>query len=64
MNLAALLQRLDAEMAVLAGEALSKPAARDSFEYGRVVGIYGGLQRAKDILIETVRDAEEKTFNL
>lgn len=64
MNLAVLLQRLDAEMATLASEALAQPAARDSFEYGRVVGLYGGLQRAKSILTETVRDAEEKTFNL
>lgn len=64
MNLTTLLQRLDAEMATLAGEALSQPAARDSFEYGRVVGLYGGLKRAKELLIDTVRDAEEKSYNL
>ncbi len=64
MNLAALLRRLEEERNQLAAGALSQPAGRDSFEYGRVCGMYAGLKLAADLLLETQRDAEERTFNL
>lgn len=64
MNLNALLQRIGAEQAELAREALARPAARDSFEYGRVAGLHAGLELAKELIVQTLRDEEAKTFNL
>lgn len=59
-----LLQRLKTEQALIAQEALAQPQHRDTFEYGRVVGIYAGLQRAADVLIDLVKEQEERGFNL
>lgn len=64
MNPAALAQRIEREQAELAQEALARPAARDSFEYGRVVGIHAGLELAKELILKWYRDEEERTFNL
>jgi len=59
-----LLQRLKTEQAQLAKEALGQPHSRDLFEYGRVVGMYAGLERAADVLIDLVKESEERGFNL
>lgn len=59
-----LLRRLDEEQAQLAHESLRQPQSRDAFEYGRVVGIYAGLQRAKDVLVEFVAEKDRKDFDL
>lgn len=64
MNLATLLRWLEAEQAQFAKDALQHPAARDSFEYGRVVGLYAGLERAKELLLENLREQERKTFDM
>jgi hypothetical protein len=64
MNLATLLQRLEAEQAQLAQAALQQPAGRDSFEYGRVVGMFAGLDRAKDVIIGLVAEREKRGFDL
>ncbi len=60
MRLETLLQRLETEQARLAAEALRQPAARDAFEYGRVVGMYAGLEMAKAALVASVADEEER----
>jgi len=59
-----LLRRLDEEQARLAHESLRQPQGRDAYEYGRVVGLYGGLQRAKDVLIDFVAEKDRKDFDL
>jgi hypothetical protein len=59
-----LLQRLEQSQADLARDALEQPQGRDTFEYGRVVGIYAGLELAKSVLIDTVAEKERKDFNL
>lgn len=64
MNIAGLLQRLETEQARLAQDALQQPAARDGFEYGRVVGIHAGLERAKEVLIALVDEQDQRTRNL
>ncbi len=64
MRLETLLQRLETEQARLATEALKQPAGRDLFEYGRVVGMYAGLELAKASLIALVGDNEKKDFFL
>ena len=44
---------LKKELNLLAHSALSQPASRDAFEYGRMVGNYAGLKHA----VETIEAA-------
>ena len=44
---------LKKELNSLAHSALSQPAGRDAYEYGRMVGNYAGLKRA----VETIETA-------
>lgn len=60
MRIETLLQRLETEQVRLATEALKQPASRDAFEYGRVVGMYAGLEMAKASLLALVADHEER----
>jgi len=64
MRIEILLQRLEQAQADLARDALKQPQARDTFEYGRVVGIYAGLELAKNVLLDTVAEKERKDFDL
>jgi hypothetical protein len=57
-----LLQRLEAEQSAVAVEAMERPSGKTEFDYGRVIGIYAGLQRAKEVLIETVAEADKREF--
>jgi len=59
-----MLQRLEQSQADLARDALEQPQGRDTFEYGRVVGIYAGLELAKTVLLDMVAEKERKDFNL
>lgn len=64
MRIEVLLQRLEQSQADLARDALEQPQGRDLFEYGKVVGIYAGLELAKTVLIDTVAEKERKDYNL
>jgi hypothetical protein len=64
LNIDAFLKRLDDEQALLAKAALSQPQSRDAFEYGRVVGMYSGLERVKAILMDTLKDIDQRNNNL
>ena len=64
MKLETLLQRLETAQAQLATGALAQPASRDLFEYGRVVGMYAGLEQAKVVLIDLVKERDKKDFLL
>jgi hypothetical protein len=64
VRLESLLQRLETEQARLAAEALKQPAARDAFEYGRVIGMYAGLELAKASLLAAVADEEDRGRHL
>jgi len=64
MRIEVLLQRLEQSQVDLARDALEQPQGRDLFEYGKVVGIYAGLELAKTVLIDTVAEKERKDFNL
>ena len=46
-----LLKKLEQEMTDIANKALAHPQNRDAFEYGRVCGLYGGLNHAREMLI-------------
>ena len=64
MRIEALLQRLETEQVRLAHEALKQPAASTEFEYGRVVGMYAGLERAKHTIVRLFEDKEKRDFDL
>lgn len=64
MRIEAFLQRLVQAQADLARDALEQPQGRDTFEYGRVVGMYAGLELAKTVLIDMVAEKERKDFNI
>lgn len=64
MSTNALAQRLEEEQLKLARSSLSAPADRSEFEYGRVSGIYAGLERAKQIVLNFQAEKDEKTNDL
>jgi hypothetical protein len=64
MRIEALLQRLEMEQAKLSHEALKQPAANTEFEYGRVVGMYAGLDLAKRTILNLFEEKERRDFDL
>ena len=64
MRIEVFLQRLEQSQTDLARDALQQPQGRDTFEYGRVVGIFAGLELAKTVLIDMVAESERKAFDL
>jgi uncharacterized protein YutE (UPF0331/DUF86 family) len=58
------IQHLENEKARLARDALERPAGRDAFEYGRAVGMYAGLDIAKNLLLDLISEKERKDFDL
>lgn len=52
---------LERELNTLAHSALNLPSARDSFEYGRMVGMYAGLKKAVELVDGQLdEDSEEE----
>lgn len=64
MRIEALLQRLEQSQVDLARDALGQPQSRDLFEYGKVIGMYAGLELAKTVLIDMVAEKERRDFDL
>ena len=64
MRVEILLRRLEDEQKTLAIEALSRPQGKDAYDYGRVVGIYAGLEQAKNLILDTMAEKEAKDFLL
>lgn len=64
MRIESLIQRIENEQQTLATEALARPAGREAFDYGRVVGIHEGLERAKQAIIAMVSEKERSNFNI
>jgi hypothetical protein len=64
MRVEILLRRLEDEQKTLAIEALSRPQGKDSYDYGRVVGIYAGLEQAKNLIQDIMAEKEAKDFLL
>lgn len=64
MRVEILLKRLEDEQKTLAIEALSRPQGTDGYDYGRVVGIYAGLEQAKNLILDTLAEKEAKDFLL
>ena len=63
MRLETLLQRLEAEQAKLAMETLQRPVPGE-FNYGKAVGMYAGLEMAKQCLIDLVAERDRRDLNL
>jgi|DEB3_MinimDraft_2_1074329.scaffolds.fasta_scaffold12659_2 hypothetical protein len=59
-----IISALKAEQARAAHGALQAPAGRDSFEYGRVCGIYSGLQQALNVIDAVLKDIDRKESEL
>ena len=64
MRIETLLQRLEQSQTDLARDALQQPQGRDLYEYGKVIGMYAGLELAKTTLIDMVAEKERKDFNI
>lgn len=58
------LQRIEDEKTKLARETLERPAGREPYDYGRAVGLYAGLDLAKQLLLDMYAEKERKDFNL
>lgn len=59
-----LLRRLEAEQAEHAKGALTTAQNRDAFEYGRVVGIYAGLEHARKLILDLLEEADRADADL
>lgn len=64
MRVEILIRRLNDEQIALAKEALERPQGREAYDYGRVVGMYAGLEQAKTLINEMLAEKEAKDFNL
>jgi len=64
MRVEILIRRLNDEQVALAKEALERPQGREAYDYGRVVGMYAGLEQAKTLINEMLVEKEAKDFNL
>ena len=40
----------------LAVAALRSPNSHDAFEYGRMVGMYAGMERAIEVILSTIKE--------
>ena len=54
MSVERAIMKLQQEQQDLATSALRSPSSRDEFEYGRMVGMYAGLERAIAVLMSTL----------
>lgn len=50
---------IEREQQELATAALRSPNSRDAFEYGRVSGMFAGLEKAKELLLSTLVEEED-----
>lgn len=59
-----LLKRIEDEQLAHARQSLAAPGGHDGYDYGRAAGIYAGLGKARDILIEMVSEADDRDAEL
>lgn len=64
MRVEILIRRIEDEQALLARDALSRPQGKDAYDYGRVVGIYAGLEQVKSLISDLMAEKEAKDFLL
>lgn len=54
-----LLKRIEQERDATAHAAMRAPQGRDAFEYGRMCGLYAGIERARELLVEMISEADD-----
>lgn len=59
-----IVRRLEERQAELAKAALAQPAGRDDFEYGRVCGMYAGLEDARQLILNLLADKDAQKNQL
>ena len=64
MNLSTILTALEVEKTKVAKQAIEQPGNGDVFAHGRAVGVYQGLERAKALIENLLRDEAKRTENL
>lgn len=57
-------QKIKQRQAEFATSALTKPAERTEHEYGRVCGIYAGLEMALELYLDLLADRDQKDREL
>lgn len=63
MRLETILAAIDQQMAEVAKDALRAPG-KELFDYGRSVGLYAGLEQAKTIIIDLVKETDARDRDL
>jgi hypothetical protein len=58
MTIDKVLNALKKEQIEWAVSAVRQPNSHDAFAYGRVVGVYAGLERALEIILSTLKEDE------
>lgn len=59
MNIDKILSLLTQAQADVATTAMRTPSSHDVFEYGRMVGMYAGLERAVEIILSTTKEDDD-----
>lgn len=59
----AFIRKLDAMRAEIADLALKRPREGTAFEYGRVVGLCEGVDRARAAILNVHEDQKNREFN-
>lgn len=59
-----LMKRLETEQMAHAHSALSQAQGRDAFEYGRMVGMYAGIDHARKVILDLISEAEDRDDKL
>lgn len=62
MSLEKAVMKIQQEQKELATAALRSPNSRDSFEYGRVSGMYAGYERAIEILLTINKEEDDDVY--
>ena len=63
MRIETLLAAIDQKMDEVAKDALRAPS-KEMFDYGRSVGVYAGLEQAKTLIVDLVKDAGARDHDL
>lgn len=60
MRLETIIQRMEQKQAEVAHTALATPNGRDSFEYGKMAGMYSGFAMAIDLIKNIETEDEDR----
>jgi hypothetical protein len=64
VNVDALIRLIESEQHKFAIAAVTRPTGQSSFDYGRAVGMYAGLEHIRACIIDLVTEKERKDRDL